>query len=69
LTRFGQTDSTGNHFLGRGGPQLQNRAIPSYDPEQIPAGATFSKFTPPANTGLGFIEAVRMQRYFPWQIE
>jgi CxxC motif-containing protein (DUF1111 family) len=27
-------------------------------PEQIPAGATFSRFTPPANTGLGFIELV-----------
>ena len=27
-------------------------------PEQVPAGATFSKFTPPANTGLGFIELV-----------
>lgn len=58
LIRFGQSDSTGNHFLGKGGPQLQNRAIPTFQPEQIPAGATFSKFTPPANTGLGFLEAV-----------
>src|SRR5215813_5451916 len=58
LIRFGQSDSTGNHFLDKGGPQLQNRAIPGYQPEQIPAGATFSKFTPPANTGLGFLEAV-----------
>jgi CxxC motif-containing protein (DUF1111 family) len=58
LTRFGQTDSTGNKFLDLGGPQLQNRAIPGYTPETIPAGATFSKFTPPANTGLGFLEAV-----------
>ena len=58
LTRFGQTDSTGNKFLHLGGPQLQNRALPGYTPEQIPAGATFSKFTPPANTGLGFIELV-----------
>ena len=58
LIRFGQTDSTGNHFMDKGGPQLQNRAIPGYVPEQIPAGATFSKFTPPANTGLGFLEAV-----------
>jgi CxxC motif-containing protein (DUF1111 family) len=58
LTRFGQTDSTGNHFLPQGGPQLQNRAIPGFMPEQIPAGATFSKFTPPANTGLGFLDAV-----------
>lgn len=58
LTRFGQTDSTGNRFLHLGGPQLQNRALPGYMPEQIPAGATFSKFTPPANTGLGFLELV-----------
>jgi len=58
LVRFGQTDETGNKFLDQGGPQLQNRAIPGYKPEQIPAGATFSKFTPPANTGLGFLELV-----------
>lgn len=58
LIRFGQTDSTGNLFLNQGGPQLQNRAIPGYTPEQIPAGATHSSFTPPANTGLGFLDAV-----------
>ncbi|MDF2191352.1 di-heme oxidoredictase family protein [Paraflavitalea sp. CAU 1676] len=58
LTRFGQTDSTGNKFLHAGGPQLQDRAIYTYQPEQIPAGATFSKFTPPANTGLGFLDNV-----------
>lgn len=58
LTRFGQTDSTGNQFLHLGGPQLQNRALPGFTPEQIPAGATFSRFTPPANTGLGFLELV-----------
>lgn len=58
LTRFGQTDSTGNAFLHLGGPQLQNRALPGFRPEQLPAGATFSKFTPPANSGLGFLELV-----------
>lgn len=58
LTRFGQIDSTGNKFLHLGGPQLQNLAIPGYYPEIIPEGATFSKFTPPANTGLGFLELV-----------
>ncbi len=58
LTRFGQIDSTGNKFLHLGGPQLQDRALPGYTPEQIPTGATFSKFTPPANTGLGFLELV-----------
>ena len=58
LTRFGQTDSTGNQFLNNGGPQLQNIALPGYTPEEIPAGASFARFTPPGNTGLGFIEAV-----------
>jgi CxxC motif-containing protein (DUF1111 family) len=58
LTRFGQTDATGNQFLHLGGPQLQNRALPGYTPETIPNGATFSKFTPPAVTGLGFLQYV-----------
>lgn len=58
LTRFGQTDSTGNQFLHLGGPQLQHRAIYNYLPESIPAGATFSNFMPPANTGLGLLDAV-----------
>jgi CxxC motif-containing protein (DUF1111 family) len=58
LTRFGQVDSTGNQYLHLGGPQLQNRATYNYQFETIPAGATFSKFTPPANTGLGFLDAV-----------
>ena len=58
LTRFGQADTFGNQFLNRGGPQLQDRAIPGFMPEQMPAGVPFSKFTPPANTGLGFLEAV-----------
>lgn len=58
LTRFGQIDETGNQFLNQGGPQLQNRALPGFLPEQIPNGATFSKFTPPAITGLGFLQYV-----------
>lgn len=58
LTRFGQSDTLGNQFLHLGGPQLQSRALPGYQPETIPAGATFSRFTPPANTGLGLLEAV-----------
>jgi CxxC motif-containing protein (DUF1111 family) len=58
LVRFGQSDNTGNAFLNQGGPQLQNRAIPGHNPEQVPAGATSARFTPPANTGLGFIELV-----------
>lgn len=58
LTRFGQTDSTGNRYLQFGGPQLQHRAIPGVEPEQVPAGVASSSFTPPANTGLGFIDLV-----------
>lgn len=58
LTRFGQVDETGNQFLNQGGPQLQNRALPGFIPEQIPVGATFSKFTPPAFSGLGFLQNV-----------
>lgn len=59
LTRFGQSDTVnGNRFLHLGGPQLQQRSIPGFMPEQIPSGATFSKFNPPAVTGLGFIDAV-----------
>lgn len=58
LTRFGQTDASGNLFLKQGGPQLQHRAIPGYTPEAIPSGAAFARFMPPANTGLGFLDAV-----------
>ncbi len=58
LTRFGQSDTIKNQYMHQGGPQLQHRALPGYQPEQIPAGATSSNFTPPANTGLGFLDAV-----------
>jgi CxxC motif-containing protein (DUF1111 family) len=58
LTRFGQSDTISNQFMHLGGPQLQNRSVTGFQPESIPPGATFSRFTPPANTGLGFVEAV-----------
>jgi CxxC motif-containing protein (DUF1111 family) len=58
LTRFGQSDTSGNKFLHLGAPQLQHRSIIGYTAEKIPSGATFSTFMPPANTGLGFVEAV-----------
>lgn len=58
LTRFGQPDTLGNRFLQQGGPQLQHRALTGFLPEQLPAGAPFSRFMPPANTGLGFLDAV-----------
>jgi CxxC motif-containing protein (DUF1111 family) len=44
--------------LHAGGPQIQNRAIIGFSIEQVPPGVAFSKFTPPANTGLGFLEIV-----------
>ena len=58
LTRFGQYDGTGNQYKHLGGPQLQNRAIPGFTPEQLPPNVGYSKLTPPANTGLGFLDAV-----------
>jgi CxxC motif-containing protein (DUF1111 family) len=58
LTRFGQIDETGNLFLNQGGPQLQNRSLPGFLAEQIPFGASFTKFIAPATTGLGFLEAL-----------
>jgi CxxC motif-containing protein (DUF1111 family) len=58
LLRFGQTDSTGNQFLHMGGPQQQTRALPGYSSEILPQNATYSKLTPPGNTGLGYIELV-----------
>lgn len=61
LTRFGQSDPSGNLFLGEGGPQLQHRAIPGFVPESIPPGAPSARLVPPANTGLGHLEAVADQ--------
>jgi CxxC motif-containing protein (DUF1111 family) len=66
LTRFGQTDENGNQYLNVGGPQLQHRAIPGFTPESVPINATFSRFTPPANTGLGFIDAVNDAEILAW---
>jgi len=66
LTRFGQVDETGNQYLNAGGPQLQHRAIPGYKAEQIPAETTYSGFTPPAVTGLGFLDAVSDEDILAW---
>lgn len=66
LTRFGQSDERGNLFLNMGGPQLQQRAMPGYTPESIPAGAPYAKFMPPANTGLGFLDAVADEEILSW---
>jgi CxxC motif-containing protein (DUF1111 family) len=58
LTRFGQSDSTGNHFIHMGGPQLQHRAIAGFLPETLPAGAPSSRFIAPITSGVGFLESV-----------
>jgi CxxC motif-containing protein (DUF1111 family) len=66
LTRFGQYDGTGNQYTHLGGPQLQNRAIPGFQPETLPEGVGYTKLTPPANTGLGFIDAVTDAEILAW---
>ncbi|MGI9629094.1 MAG: di-heme oxidoredictase family protein, partial [Longimicrobiales bacterium] len=60
LRRFGRIQgAVFDPMTALGGPQLQHRAIPGYPPEEIPAGATgVSTFTPPAVTGLGYLDAV-----------
>lgn len=57
LIRFGHTDSLGQNEFDHGF-QIQNRAIPGYEPEELPKGAPFAKFIPPINTGLGYLELV-----------
>lgn len=56
--RFGQSDSSGNHYLDQGGPQLQNKALPGYSPEVLPPGAPHAIFLAPSVTGLGYLDAV-----------
>lgn len=58
LTRFGQTSPGQSTGLAAGAPQLQNRAIPGFEPEKLPSDIPFMKFTPPAVTGLGLLAAL-----------
>ncbi len=60
ITRFGRyVGPVFDPMVAEGGPQLQNRAILGYLAERVPAGATaMARFTPPAVTGLGLLEAV-----------
>jgi CxxC motif-containing protein (DUF1111 family) len=44
--------------LGEGGPQIQNRAIPGAQAEQLPAGVDVSRRLPPPVFGMGLIEAI-----------
>lgn len=60
LTRFGRMGPGGfDPLRSEGGPQVQHRAILNYIAEVIPAGVTgVARFTAPAVTGLGLLEAV-----------
>lgn len=60
LTRFGRMDGeTFNPMITHGGPQLQHRAMPGYEPEMLPAEATgATQLIAPSVTGLGLLEAV-----------
>lgn len=60
ITRFGRWDGDQfNTLAHHGGPQLQQRAIRKYLGEVIPSSANaVARFTPPAVTGLGLLEAV-----------
>src|SRR5579863_7606353 len=58
LTRFGQSDTTGNPFIAEGGPQLQNANLPGFMPQQLPSGAPSSKLIAPITAGVGFLECV-----------
>lgn len=64
LHRFGRlSPSSGfDPMVEFGGPQLQHRSIPGYPPEEIPTGVTgLASLTPPAVTGLGFLDALEDQ--------
>lgn len=56
--RFGQGDTLGNSYLHLGGPQIQSRAIPGYEPEVLPNGAPHAIFAPPIVVGLGYLQYV-----------
>lgn len=60
LTRFGRWEGGAfDPLVHLGGPQLQHRAIPGFQPEVLPAQATvFTGLIAPAVTGLGLLEAV-----------
>lgn len=60
LSRFGRADGDSfDPMIEYGGPQLQNRAIPGFTPEEIPDEAEYvAEFTAPVIVGLGYLEAV-----------
>lgn len=60
LVRFGRYDgAVWDPMEAAGGPQLQHRSRPGYPAETVPGHATgVARFTPPAVTGLGYLDAV-----------
>lgn len=60
LIRFGKSTANGfDYMIDRGGPQLQDRAIPGYPAEQLPSDATgISERGGPLVVGLGLVEAI-----------
>ena len=60
LIRFGDNDLTIPSMLsfGDGRNQIQNKAIPGFEPESVPDGYPFSILVAPAVTGLGLLDAV-----------
>ncbi len=58
--RFGKANGdVVDHMLDEGGPQLQDRSLPGFAPEYLPASANVhSRFLAPPVTGLGYLEAV-----------
>lgn len=62
LTRFGRGDpmvaARFDYLVELGGAQLQDRAIPGYPAEVLPAGVAVSQRAGPVVVGLGLIEAI-----------
>ncbi len=62
LTRFGRGDASDatrfDYLVELGGAQLQDRAIPGYVAEVLPAGVATSLRSGPVVVGLGYIEAI-----------
>lgn len=62
LTRFGRGDAMDaarfDYLVELGGAQLQDRAIPGYRAEVLPAGVAVSQRAGPIVVGLGLIEAI-----------
>ncbi len=48
------------------GRSYRTGPFPGYKPEELPSGVGYSKLTPPANTGLGFIDAVSDEEILSW---